>query len=100
MAEQAKDDEAGNQGGDKIPRYRLTEKAYINDVLYEPREVRVGGGDAQTVYPEIQFRGVPGPHMVPINAAAKAMCEKHKERMKASDPVAALSVIGAAPPGS
>ena len=45
------------------PRYRLTEQAYINDVL-----LAVGA--------EITYFGVPGRHMQPINAAAQVEFEK------------------------
>lgn len=41
------------------PRYRLTQEAYINDVLL-------------AVDAEITYFGIPGPHMQPINEAAQA----------------------------
>lgn len=57
--------------GGQAPKYRLTERAYLKadgdhfESLHEEGE-------------EIEYRGVPGYHMEPINAAAKRMVEKHK----------------------
>ena len=48
----------------EIPRYRLTEPAFINDVLYEKGA-------------EIDYPHVPGWYMDPLNKAAKAMIDKH-----------------------
>lgn len=56
----------------EAPRYSLSETCYIDDVLYQ---VRPGVAN-----PEISFSGVPGRYMVPLNAAAKAMVEKHPPR--------------------
>lgn len=55
----------------EVPRYKLTEAAYLKseddrfERMYEAGE-------------EIEFRGVPGYHMEPVNAAAKAMVRQHK----------------------
>lgn len=55
----------------EVPRYKLTEAAYLKseedrfERMYEPGE-------------EIEFVGVPGYHMEPLNEAAEAMVEKHK----------------------
>jgi len=48
----------------EAPKYRLEEVAYIGDVMYEKGA-------------EIEWRGIPGWHMEPVNEAAKVMKEKH-----------------------
>jgi hypothetical protein len=54
----------------ECPRYELTEQAYLKaedesfERLHEPKT-------------QIDFRGIPGFHMTPLNEAAKAMVEKH-----------------------
>ena len=65
----------------EMPQYELTETAYINDQLKQPGE---------TVY----TRGIPGPHMIPVNEAAKAMCAKHSREMQAVDPIHSLTLVG------
>lgn len=59
------------------PRYELTSPAYHNDVFYNV-------GD------EMVFMGVPGDHMIPLNAAAHEMAKK---RVPMMDPILGLSVI-------
>lgn len=61
------------------PQYKLTEPAYIHDVLYEAGAT-------------IWFDGIPGYHMEPLNDAARDMIEKHKPRH--SDPIRDLTVLG------
>jgi hypothetical protein len=61
------------------PQYQLTEKAYIHDVLYEP---------GASVY----FDGIPGPHMEPLNDAAKEMVKKHPPQ--GGNPIDALTMVG------
>jgi hypothetical protein len=56
-----------NQDDSETPRYKLTEPAYIDDILYEAGAV-------------ISYAGVPGYHMEPENAAAEAMKEKHPSK--------------------
>lgn len=63
----------------EVPQYRLTEVSYINDRLLPAGEV-------------IYFAEPPGPHMEPINAAAKAMVAKFKPEKK--DPIEALTIVG------
>lgn len=63
------------------PQYRLSEPAYIHDVLHE-----MGAS--------IYFEGVPGPHMEPLNDAAQAMVEKHSKAMEKRDPINDLTLIG------
>src|ERR1700737_2762524 len=66
----------------EAPRYKLTEKAYIDDVLYEADAV-------------ITFHGIPCHYMEPVNAAAKT-AKKSPEGVKASkflDPILAMTNI-------
>jgi hypothetical protein len=63
-----------------VPQYTLTEKAYIDDVLYE-----VGA--------TISYPGIPGYHMEPANAAAEAMCLKHPTAFH--DPILAMTNVAA-----
>lgn len=63
--------EAKRKSSDEPPKYRLTEPSYINEMFYD--QVQVDQGKAV-----IFFDGVPGPHMLPLNDAAKAMVAKHK----------------------
>lgn len=72
----------------EVPQYRLTEVSYIDDVYHDESEVKAGKA---IVY----YEGPPGPHMVPLNAAAKAMVAKYKPVRV--DPLAAFTVITAAP---
>ena len=65
---------------ESIPRYALTEKAYIDDVLYDP-------DSPDPRFHEISYTGIPGPHMDPLNDAAVAMKEKHAARQIAIDPI-------------
>ena len=89
----------------QVPRYQLTEKCYLNERLYDPDEMPLDTAaepNDEGVQPRkalvISFKGVPAPYMIPVNDAAKAMCEKHKERMAASvNPIDALTVVGVAP---
>lgn len=59
----AKAKSAPSQG--EMPQYRLTEQAYIHDRLVEAGEA-------------IYFDGIPGAHMAPLNAEARAMVNKYK----------------------
>ena len=63
----------------ELPRYRLTEKAYINDRIYDPETQPVDPnseeGELRPLI--ITFTGIPGPHMEPVNEAAREMLEKH-----------------------
>ncbi|MGF6764061.1 hypothetical protein P3T24_004392 [Paraburkholderia sp. GAS33] len=69
-----------------IPRYRLTEKAYINDILYDP--------EAQDPrLHEVDYEGIPGHHMEPVNAAAHYMKEKHPS--KYIDPIEDMTNVRA-----
>ena len=85
--------------GNEVPLYRATAKCYIDDILYDP--------DAQPLVPAaevdgeptlkplyVRYAGIPGPHLEPVNDAAKAMAEKHKDRMQLVDPITQLHVVG------
>lgn len=81
------------------PRYQLTEKAYINDRLLDPENMpyEEAQGDENELPKRkpliITYEGIPGAHMTPVNAAAKAMCEKHKEQHTRSlNPISTLLV--------
>lgn len=83
------------------PRYQLTEKAYINDRMYDPEtmafEPDTGDEDEMPKRKPliVVYEGIPGAHMLPVNAAAKAMCEKHKAQYERSlNPVNNLTVVG------
>jgi hypothetical protein len=78
-----------------IPRYRLKEKAYIDDILYEPEAMPI---DDETDEPKplyINYRGIPGYHMEAANDAARAMVAKYPERMHFVDPILAMTQVGA-----
>lgn len=60
------------------PRYRLDEVAYINDVMHEKDAV-------------IEWRGIPGWHMHPVNEAAQQMKAKHPSERP--DPIADLTSL-------
>lgn len=64
-----KDNEAnaGEETNGETPRYRLTEKAYLNDTLMD-------------VDAEVDFTGIPGYYMKPLNQAAKDMLKKYPPR--------------------
>lgn len=88
----------------EMPRYRLTEKAYLNDRLYDPEEMQIDqnaepdDNGAQPRKPLIVgFAGVPAYYMEPVNDAARAMVAKHGDRMKALNPIDELSIVTKAP---
>lgn len=62
----------GQDAAKEAPKYKLLEPAYIDDILYGEEKVNSEKGVV------IFFEGIPGPHMKPLNAAARAMFEKHK----------------------
>ncbi|TDY26299.1 hypothetical protein B0G81_6809 [Paraburkholderia sp. BL6665CI2N2] len=65
--------QAGDSQSRECPRYELTEQAYL----------RTENDNFERLHEEgatIEFRGVPGYHMVPLNDAAKAMIAKHKPK--------------------
>lgn len=66
-----------------VPQYRFKEQAYVNMMLVGPNE------KTDVAY----YRGIPGPHMVPLNEAARAQVKKYAAEMKRGDPIAAISVV-------
>jgi hypothetical protein len=63
------------------PQYELTEAAYINDQLLAEGDV-------------VYTKGIPGPHMLPLNEAAREMCAKHSKAMQFADPIRDLTIVG------
>lgn len=57
----------------ETPRYRLLSTCYVNEQLIQVR-------DGMDKLPEIDFVGVPGSYMEPLNDAARAMVEKYRPR--------------------
>ena len=74
------------------PRYQLIEKAYIDDILHDPESRPMDPETEERKPLLVYFDGIPGPHMIPVNEAAKKMVEKHPTVMQ--DPIAALSIVG------
>jgi hypothetical protein len=72
------------------PRYQLTERAYINDVLHDPESRPMDDETGERKPLIITFEGIPGPHMKPVNKAAEEMVKKHPIIM--ADPVLALKI--------
>jgi hypothetical protein len=67
-----------NQEKGATPKYKLTERAYIDDALLEAGA-------------EIEYVGVPGHHMEPVNDAAKAMVKKHPHKFV--DPILQMTAV-------
>lgn len=84
----------------EVPKYRLTEKAYLNDRLYDPDEMPIDQNaepDENGNLPRrplvVAFAGIPGYYMEPVNDAARAMVQKHAKRMQFANPIDALSIV-------
>jgi hypothetical protein len=80
----------------QAPRYQVLQKCYLNERLYDPELMPV---DPESEEQErkpllITYTGVPAYYLKPVNAAAKAMCEKHKDLMREVNPVDQLTVVG------
>lgn len=77
-------------------KYRLTEKAYIDDILYDPEKMPFDpeSTDGSRKPLIISYKGIPGPHMEPVNDEARFMKEKYAQFQQAVDPIAELTVIG------
>lgn len=89
----------------EAPKYKLLEKCYLNERLYDPESMPIDQNaepNDEGVLPRkdliVAFSGVPAYYMVPVNDAAKAMCEKHKDRMHAMNPIDELTIVGAPEP--
>ena len=82
---------------DSKPRYELLEKAYLDDRFLDPETMPVDPdseeGDRKPMI--VTFEGIPGPHLVPVNAAAEAMCKKHAAVYQNNrDPISQLVISG------
>src|SRR5437660_197304 len=83
------------------PKYRLTEKAYIDDVLYDPESPRLARKpeEIDDEHPEpfrplfVEWDGEPAHYMVPANAEAEAMVKKFPPR-SGSGALDAFTVVG------
>lgn len=84
----------------QIPRYKVLAVCHLNDELIDPFSGKYQR-DPRSQQHEIEelgefrdcfvnFRGVPGPHLEPVNDAARAMCEKHADRMEPVNPIEQL----------
>jgi hypothetical protein len=78
------------------PRYQLTQTSYINDTLLEPdREPMITDpetGEEKRRPLVITYLGRPGPHMVPMNDAARAMYAKYPP--SDLNPIDKMTVVG------
>src|SRR5258708_37431994 len=77
------------------PKYRLTEKAYIDDRIYDPEDPKLRIKDAAEDDPKfkpriIEWDGEPAHYMVPMNDEAEAMVRKHPPR--GGDPLEGLTI--------
>lgn len=84
----------------EVPKYRLTEPAYLNDRLYLPDEQPLDmnaealeDGTQPRKPLVIAYAGIPAHYMEPMNDAARAMCEKHADRMSFRDPINDLTIV-------
>ena len=68
----------------EAPKYKLTEKAYIDDTLYEADAV-------------ITFHGIPCHYMEPVNAAARKQKESPEGAKAATflDPILSMTNVSA-----
>lgn len=89
----------------EMPKYRLTEKAYLNDRLYDPDEMPIDQNaepDDNGSLPRrpliVGYAGVPAYYMEPVNEAAREMIKKHANRMQFMNPIDELSIVGQSAP--
>lgn len=83
------------------PKYRLTEKAYIDDILYDPESPRLARRPEEITdeSPEqfrplfVEWDGEPAHYMAPANEEAKAMMKKFPPR-SGSGALDAFTVVG------
>lgn len=75
----------------EVPRYKVLERCYHNEEVHDPERQTVDPATGEPFPLFIDYEGVPGPHLEPANDAARAMCEKHADRMHAYDVVEALT---------
>lgn len=84
-----------------VPQYEVLDICHLNNMLIDPKASAVdpkNRGDLERYgefYPTyVSYRGIPGPHLRPVNDAAREMCEKHADRMQPVATVEALPLTG------
>lgn len=80
----------------EIPRYKLTEKCYLNDRLYEPPSLDEEMSDENPRGSKpliISWTEKPAYYMEPINNAAKEMVAKYPPAQFV-DPIQQLNIVG------
>lgn len=70
--------------------YRLTEKAFIGNVVYEEDTV-IGEGTS------VPFSGIPGPHMIPLDDDAKKAVAAAQKQAAAEGRSYDLNVMNTVP---
>lgn len=75
-----------------IPQYRVVAPTYLNDILYDQGKIDAAGDDGLLIY----WKGPPNAALVPVNDAARVMCEKYP--MPALTPEEAIGKVSADPP--
>lgn len=55
-----------------MPRYQVLEDSYVNDMLYRVEHDK----DGKLVPLYVEFAGLPGPHLKPMDKDAEAMFKK------------------------
>ena len=85
----------GNDAGsddNERPRYRLTAKCYLDDVILDPADQpKDDSGEPKPLYYETDTE-YPAWYMEPVNEAAHAMCAKHPP-VPYGDPINTLTQL-------
>jgi hypothetical protein len=83
------------------PKYRLTEKAYLNEILYDPEDPKYAKKPHEFEDGEEPFRpciveydGIPAHYMVPVNDEAREMMKKYPPRT--NNAIDQLTIVGPA----
>lgn len=99
-AQQVQTEAPAQEQVQETPRYRLTDKGYFPvvgvrevtepgedevftekyEILLDPEEMPLTPTTKQRMPLVIEYTGEPGPHMVPLNDAARAMVKKYPPR--------------------
>lgn len=75
------------------PKYRLTEKAYLDEILHDPESPRLLDKDTGEYKPLIvEYDGIPAHYMVAENDEAKAMMRKYPPRP--NNAIDKLTIVG------
>jgi hypothetical protein len=78
------------------PKYRLTEKSFIDDKFLDPETRPIADEDTGERLPLlVEYDGIPGPHMVPVNDEAVAMAKAHPRAYR--NPIDDLTIVGTPP---